>query len=180
MCITTFVFYDLNATVIDKFIELQQPSSLALQKVYLGEEGLVHAVDKDNLLIASSTIDQSVAKFVAEAIIAKVYVLLMRPFLENRGCRSRNSYFYGRASTTEDFDRSQPILSKMRFGNGINPKLLAIILILQRADVGPAILITQYGILPSNDYKGGFVTTLMAKDLRLAVNAANRLSYWAL
>ncbi|CAG8595252.1 11432_t:CDS:2 [Ambispora gerdemannii] len=138
--------------------------------------------------VNSSTIDQSVAKFDAEAIITKGARATNAPV---SGCK------YIMTSTTEDFDRAQPILSQMgkniihcgKSGSGqitktcnmllaismisvsktmslgINPKLLAIILILQRADVGPAILLTQYGILPSNDYKGGFVATLIAKDL---------------
>ncbi|CAG8611975.1 13191_t:CDS:2 [Ambispora gerdemannii] len=89
------------------------PNSPHVEKVYIGEEGLVHAYDR--------------SKSVAEAIIAN-------------GARATDAPVFG----------------------GMDPKLLASILILQWADVG------------------GFVTTLMAKDLRVAVNAANRLSYWAL
>ncbi|CAG8561616.1 12836_t:CDS:2 [Ambispora gerdemannii] len=238
-----FVLYDLNAPVIDKFIELQQTSSLAeiriaktpkevaqaasvvitmlpnsphVEEVYLGEEGLVHAVDKDNLLIDSSTIDQSVAKSVAEAIIAKGARAIDAPVSGGIvGAEAATLTFMVGAPTTEDFDRAQPILSQMgkniihcgKSGSGqtakicnnmllaismigvsetmnlgrklgMDPKLLANIL---NSSTGRCWSSDTYnpvpGILPnvpsSNDYKGGFATKLMAKDLRLAVNAAN-------
>ncbi|CAG8661094.1 6469_t:CDS:2, partial [Ambispora leptoticha] len=240
-----FVLYDINATVIDKFIELQQatssslakihiantpkevaqaasvvitmlPNSPHVEKVYLGEEGLVHAVDKDTFLIDSSTIDPSVAKSVAEALIAKGARAIDAPVSGGVvGAEAATLTFMVGASTNEDFDRAKPILSQMgknivhcgKIGSGqiakmcnnmllaismigvsetmnlgiklgMDPKLLANIL---NTSSGRCWSSDTYnpvpGILPnvpsSNEYKGGFATKLMAKDLRLAVNAAN-------
>ena len=55
------------------------PSSMHVEKVYLGKDGLVHGVDKETLLIDSSTIHQSVSKEVAHKLTGKGATMVDAP-----------------------------------------------------------------------------------------------------
>ncbi|KAG9288485.1 hypothetical protein G9A89_015691 [Geosiphon pyriformis] len=239
------ILYDVNKAAIEKFINLHKtlaiskakidiakspkevaeaasivitmlPDSPHVERVYLGEEGLVHAVDENSFLIDSSTIDQSVAKSIADIIISKGARAIDAPVSGGTGgAEAATLTFMVGAPSVDDFTRAKPILSYMGknivhcggIGTGqiakmCNNMLLAISMIgtSEAMNLGiqlgmdPSLLAgilnsssgrcwssDTYnpvpGVMPnvpsSKEYEGGFGNALMAKDLRLAVNAAS-------
>ncbi|CAJ0636078.1 4088_t:CDS:2 [Entrophospora sp. SA101] len=183
------------------------PSSVEVEKVYLNDgddESLVNSIDKNSFLIDSSTIDQSVSKYVAKQIINKGATAVDAP-VSGVGAEAATLTFMVGASTSKDFEKAKSYLSFMGTGQiakmcnnmllaismigtaeamnlgirlGMDAKLLASII---NTSSGRCWSSDTYNPCPgimenvpsSRDYQGGFGNKLMAKDLRLAVNAAN-------
>nr|CAG8433385.1 1451_t:CDS:2 [Entrophospora candida] len=193
------------------------PSSVEVEKVYLNDgddESLVNSIDKNSFLIDSSTIDQSVSKYVAKQIINKGATAVDAP-VSGVGAEAATLTFMVGASTSKDFEKAKSYLSFMGknvvhcgdIGTGqiakmCNNMLLAISMIgtAEAMNLGirlgmdakllASIINTSSGrcwssdtynpcpgimenVPSSRDYQGGFSNKLVAKDLRLAVNAAN-------
>ncbi|KAG0254013.1 hypothetical protein DFQ27_007090 [Actinomortierella ambigua] len=191
------------------------PASQHVQSVYFGQDGLLEGLTDKHVVVDASTIDQSVAKKVADVLHAKGVKALDAPVSGGTGgAQAGTLTFMVGSRTTEDFDLAKPYLEKMgknivycgTNGNGqvakicnnmllgismiatsetmnlgvrmgMDPKLLAGIL---NTSSGRCWSSEVYNPCPgvlensaaSRGYTGGFGTPLMAKDMRLAVNAA--------
>ncbi|KAG0276906.1 hypothetical protein BGZ95_006855 [Linnemannia exigua] len=181
-----------EATVIVTML----PASQHVEGVYFGKDGLFEALGENHLVMDASTIDQSMATRVAKALSEKGAKAIDAPVSGGTGgAQAGTLTFMVGSNTTGDFELAKPYLEKMgknivycgTNGNGqtmnlgvrmgMDPKLLAGIL---NTSSGRCWSSEVYNPCPgvqensaaTRGYTGGFGMPLMAKDLRLAVNAA--------
>merc|ERR1711892_278908 len=176
------------------------PNNAIVSNVY---EGIFSSVKPGSFLIDSSTVDPALSKDLAVKAASAGCQFVDAPVSGGINAASAGTLtFMVGANTDEDFAKAEELLSKMAvkicnnmllavsmIGTseamnlgiklGLDPKLLAGIL---GSATGRCWSVDTYNPCPgvmenvpsSNDYKGGFGTALMTKDLGLAQDAATR------
>ncbi|XP_015607396.1 3-hydroxyisobutyrate dehydrogenase, mitochondrial [Cephus cinctus] len=193
------------------------PSNQHVLDCYTGENGILSSVNKNTLLIDSSTIDPSVSQTVAKQAEQSGALFLDSPVSGGVNAASAGTLTFMVGGVKSNFERAKPILEAMgsrivycgdvgmgqaaklcnnmllgismigtaetfNLGKklGLDPQVLADIINSSSGRCWSSELYNPVpGILPnvpsSNGYKGGFGTSLMAKDLGLAQAAATRM-----
>ncbi|KAK6182914.1 hypothetical protein SNE40_010491 [Patella caerulea] len=201
------------ASAVTKIVTML-PESSHVQEVYNGSKGIFSTVQKDSILIDSSTIDPSVSQHMASEAQKKGSVYLDAPVSGgvNAARDALLTFMVGGPET--HFNQANELLSlmgknvvhcgavgtgqaakicnnmllgismigtaeTMNLGMklGLDPKMLAKILNMSSgrcwsSEVYNPVPGVLEGVPSSNDYKGGFGTALMTKDLGLAQSAA--------
>jgi 3-hydroxyisobutyrate dehydrogenase len=190
------------------------PAGKHVEAVYLSDDGLINYIDKDALVIDSSTIDSATSIKVGAALLEKGINFIDAPVSGGVGGAIAGSLSFMVGGSETDFEHGKSVLASMgknifhagKHGAGqiakvCNNMLLSVLMIgtseaLQLGitnGLDPAILsnimsnssgsnwtLDVYNPCPdvmenvpsSNDYQGGFMVDLMAKDLGLAMDTA--------
>ncbi|KAI9305697.1 3-hydroxyisobutyrate dehydrogenase [Cunninghamella echinulata] len=230
----TVIVYDVNAASVQSIVEkyphvkaaksaeevaekastvvTMLPASAHVEQVY---KTLEKVIEKDHLLIDSSTIDAQVAQHVASTILSKNALAFDAPVSGGTvGATNGTLTFMVGAPTEEAFEKTKPVLSLMgknviycgKNGSGqiaklcnnmllgismvgvaetmllgaklgMDPLLLASIINNSTGRCWSSEINNPYpGVVPTapsgRGYQGGFSNKLMAKDLGLAMQAA--------
>tara|TARA_B110000208_G_C11796766_1_gene439982 strand:- start:81 stop:971 length:891 start_codon:yes stop_codon:yes gene_type:complete len=197
-----------------EFIISMLPAGKHVEAVYLSDDGLINYIDKDALVIDSSTIDSATSIKVGAALLEKGINFIDAPVSGGVGGAIAGSLSFMVGGSETDFEHGKSVLASMgknifhagKHGAGqiakvCNNMLLSVLMIgtseaLQLGitnGLDPAILsnimskssgsnwtLDVYNPCPdvmenvpsSNDYQGGFMVDLMAKDLGLAMDTA--------
>jgi len=197
-----------------EFIISMLPAGKHVEAVYLSDDGLINYIDKDALVIDSSTIDSATSIKVGAALLEKGINFIDAPVSGGVGGAIAGSLSFMVGGSETDFEHGKSVLASMgknifhagKHGAGqiakvCNNMLLSVLMIgtseaLQLGitnGLAPAILsnimsnssgsnwtLDVYNPCPdvmenvpsSNDYQGGFMVDLMAKDLGLAMDTA--------
>ena len=197
-----------------EFIISMLPAGKHVEAVYLSDDGLINYIDKDALVIDSSTIDSATSIKVGAALLDKGINFIDAPVSGGVGGAIAGSLSFMVGGSETDFEHGKSVLASMgknifhagKHGAGqiakvCNNMLLSVLMIgtseaLQLGitnGLDPAILsnimskssgsnwtLDVYNPCPdvmenvpsSNDYQGGFMVDLMAKDLGLAMDTA--------
>ena len=197
-----------------EFIISMLPAGKHVEAVYLSDDGLINYIDKDALVIDSSTIDSATSIKVGAALLDKGINFIDAPVSGGVGGAIAGSLSFMVGGSETDFEHGKSVLASMgknifhagKHGAGqiakvCNNMLLSVLMIgtseaLQLGitnGLDPAILsnimskssgsnwtLDVYNPCPdvmenvpsSNDYQGGFMVNLMAKDLGLAMDTA--------
>tara|TARA_B110001469_G_scaffold127709_1_gene149943 strand:- start:928 stop:1818 length:891 start_codon:yes stop_codon:yes gene_type:complete len=197
-----------------EFIISMLPAGKHVEAVYLSDDGLINYINKDALVIDSSTIDSATSIKVGAALLEKGINFIDAPVSGGVGGAIAGSLSFMVGGSETDFEHGKSVLASMgknifhagKHGAGqiakvCNNMLLSVLMIgtseaLQLGitnGLDPAILsnimskssgsnwtLDVYNPCPdvmenvpsSNDYQGGFMVDLMAKDLGLAMDTA--------
>ena len=197
-----------------EFIISMLPAGKHVEAVYLSDDGLINYIDKDALVIDSSTIDSATSIKVGAALLEKGINFIDAPVSGGVGGAIAGSLSFMVGGSETDFEHGKSVLASMGKNNFhagahgagqiakvCNNMLLSVLMIgtseaLQLGitnGLDPAILsnimskssgsnwtLDVYNPCPdvmenvpsSNDYQGGFMVDLMAKDLGLAMDTA--------
>ena len=190
------------------------PSSPHVEKVYLGQDGILEGASQNSILIDSSTIDPLVSKKVSETLKKRG---VKAPVSGGTLGAQAGTLTFMVGGTKEDFSLTRPVLGLMgknivhcgAHGHGqiakiCNNMLLGICMLATsetmnlglKLGMDPKVLseiigtssgrnwsLDTYNPVPgvmtnvpsSRDYQGGFNIKLMAKDMGLAVGAAEKV-----
>ncbi|WP_018690651.1 3-hydroxyisobutyrate dehydrogenase [Algicola sagamiensis] len=196
------------------FIISMLPAGKHVKAVYLGEEGLVHHIDKKSLVIDCSTIASTDAQAVATVLQENGIRFIDAPVSGGVAGAAAGTLTFITGGKSADVDQAQVVLKSMghhvfhagdvgagqiakicnnmllsvlmigtsealQLGadHGLDPKVLSEIM---RNSSGGNWTLEKYnpcpGVMPqapsSNEYQGGFMVDLMAKDLGLAMETA--------
>lgn len=196
------------------FVITMLPASRHVEGVYLGENGLLAALDSNTLVIDSSTIDAGTVRKVAAAAKERGIAMVDAPVSGGVAGATAGTLSFMCGGDDDAFARAKPVLEAMgknifhagghgagqvakicnnmllsvlmvgtsealRLGidNGLDPVRLSEIML---ASSGRNWTLEVYNPAPgvmekapaSNDYKPGFMTELMLKDLGLAMETA--------
>jgi len=197
-----------------EFVVSMLPADRHVKGVYLGGNGLINKLSKDQLVIDCSTISSDTAMFVGEELEKAGIAFIDAPVSGGVGGAKAGTLTFICGGTESNVDRARTVLNDMgknvfRAGdvgagqiakicnnmllsvlmvgtsealqlgkaNGLDPKVLSEIML---ASSGRNWTLEVYNPCPgvmenvpsSNDYQGGFLVDLMAKDLGLAQQTA--------
>ena len=197
-----------------EFVVSMLPADRHVKGVYLGDNGLINKLSKDQLVIDCSTISSDTAMFVGEELEKAGIAFIDAPVSGGVGGAKAGTLTFICGGTESNVDRARTVLNDMgknvfRAGdvgagqiakicnnmllsvlmvgtsealqlgkaNGLDPKILSEIML---ASSGRNWTLEVYNPCPgimenapsSNDYQGGFLVDLMAKDLGLAQQTA--------
>jgi len=197
-----------------EFVVSMLPADRHVKGVYLGDNGLINKLSKDQLVIDCSTISSDTAMFVGEELEKAGIAFIDAPVSGGVGGAKAGTLTFICGGTESNVDRARTVLNDMgknvfRAGdvgagqiakicnnmllsvlmvgtsealqlgkaNGLDPKVLSEIML---ASSGRNWTLEVYNPCPgvmenvpsSNDYQGGFLVDLMAKDLGLAQQTA--------
>ncbi|MFS6536026.1 3-hydroxyisobutyrate dehydrogenase [Idiomarina loihiensis] len=197
-----------------EFVVSMLPADRHVKGVYLGDDGLVNKLNKDQLVIDCSTISSETAMYVGEQLEKAGIAFIDAPVSGGVGGAKAGTLTFICGGTETNVDRARSVLNDMgknvfRAGdvgagqiakicnnmllsvlmvgtsealqlgkaNGLDPKVLSEIML---ASSGSNWTLQVYNPCPgvmdnvpsSNDYQGGFLVDLMAKDLGLAQQTA--------
>lgn len=197
-----------------EFVVSMLPADRHVKGVYLGDNGLINKLSKDQLVIDCSTISSDTAMFVGEELEKTGIAFIDAPVSGGVGGAKAGTLTFICGGTESNVDRARTVLNDMgknvfRAGdvgagqiakicnnmllsvlmvgtsealqlgkaNGLDPKVLSEIML---ASSGRNWTLEVYNPCPgvmenvpsSNDYQGGFLVDLMAKDLGLAQQTA--------
>ena len=197
-----------------EFVVSMLPADRHVKGVYLGDEGLINKLTKDQLVIDCSTISSDTAMYVGEHLEKAGIAFIDAPVSGGVGGAKAGTLTFICGGTETNVDRARTVLNDMgknvfRAGdvgagqiakicnnmllsvlmvgtsealqlgkaNGLDPKVLSEIMLassgsnwtLQVYNPCPGVM---DGVPSSNDYQGGFLVDLMAKDLGLAQQTA--------
>lgn len=196
------------------FVITMLPASRHVEGVYLGENGLLAALDSNTLVIDSSTIDAGTVRKVAAAAKERGIAMVDAPVSGGVAGATAGTLSFMCGGDDDAFARAKPVLETMgknifhAGGNGAgqvakicNNMLLSVLMVgtsealrlgidngldpvrlseIMLASSGRNWTLEVYNPAPgvmekapaSNDYKPGFMTELMLKDLGLAMETA--------
>ncbi|MBL4857497.1 MAG: 3-hydroxyisobutyrate dehydrogenase [Idiomarina sp.] len=197
-----------------EFVVSMLPADRHVKGVYLGDDGLINKLNKDQLVIDCSTISSETAMYVGEQLEKAGIAFIDAPVSGGVGGARAGTLTFICGGTETNVDRARSVLNDMgknvfRAGdvgagqiakicnnmllsvlmvgtsealqlgkaNGLDPKVLSEIML---ASSGSNWTLQVYNPCPgvmdnvpsSNDYQGGFLVDLMAKDLGLAQQTA--------
>ncbi|MGO1328780.1 MAG: 3-hydroxyisobutyrate dehydrogenase [Idiomarina loihiensis] len=197
-----------------EFVVSMLPADRHVKGVYLGDDGLINKLNKDQLVIDCSTISSETAMYVGEQLEKAGIAFIDAPVSGGVGGAKAGTLTFICGGTETNVDRARTVLNDMgknvfRAGdvgagqiakicnnmllsvlmvgtsealqlgkaNGLDPKVLSEIML---ASSGSNWTLQVYNPCPgvmdnvpsSNDYQGGFLVDLMAKDLGLAQQTA--------
>ncbi|AAV81707.1 UNVERIFIED_ORG: 3-hydroxyisobutyrate dehydrogenase [Idiomarina abyssalis] len=197
-----------------EFVVSMLPADRHVKGVYLGDDGLINKLNKDQLVIDCSTISSETAMYVGEQLEKAGIAFIDAPVSGGVGGAKAGTLTFICGGTETNVDRARSVLNDMgknvfRAGdvgagqiakicnnmllsvlmvgtsealqlgkaNGLDPKVLSEIML---ASSGSNWTLQVYNPCPgvmdnvpsSNDYQGGFLVDLMAKDLGLAQQTA--------
>ncbi|RXS44201.1 3-hydroxyisobutyrate dehydrogenase [Idiomarina sp. 29L] len=197
-----------------EFVVSMLPADRHVKGVYLGDNGLINKLSKDQLVIDCSTISSDTAMYVGEELEKAGIAFIDAPVSGGVGGAKAGTLTFICGGTETNVDRARTVLNDMgknvfRAGdvgagqiakicnnmllsvlmvgtsealqlgkaNGLDPKVLSEIML---ASSGRNWTLEVYNPCPgvmenvpsSNDYQGGFLVDLMAKDLGLAQQTA--------
>lgn len=197
-----------------EFVVSMLPADHHVKGVYLGDDGLINKLNKDQLVIDCSTISSETAMYVGEQLEKAGIAFIDAPVSGGVGGAKAGTLTFICGGTETNVDRARTVLNDMgknvfRAGdvgagqiakicnnmllsvlmvgtsealqlgkaNGLDPKVLSEIML---ASSGSNWTLQVYNPCPgvmdnvpsSNDYQGGFLVDLMAKDLGLAQQTA--------
>jgi len=197
-----------------EFVVSMLPADRHVKGVYLGDDGLINKLTKDQLVIDCSTISSDTAMYVGEQLEKAGIAFIDAPVSGGVGGAKAGTLTFICGGTETNVDRARTVLNDMgknvfRAGdvgagqiakicnnmllsvlmvgtsealqlgkaNGLDPKVLSEIML---ASSGSNWTLQVYNPCPgvmdnvpsSNDYQGGFLVDLMAKDLGLAQQTA--------
>lgn len=197
-----------------EFVVSMLPADRHVKGVYLGDDGLINKLNKDQLVIDCSTISSETAMYVGEQLEKADIAFIDAPVSGGVGGAKAGTLTFICGGTETNVDRARTVLNDMgknvfRAGdvgagqiakicnnmllsvlmvgtsealqlgkaNGLDPKVLSEIML---ASSGSNWTLQVYNPCPgvmdnvpsSNDYQGGFLVDLMAKDLGLAQQTA--------
>lgn len=197
-----------------EFVVSMLPADRHVKGVYLGDDGLINKLNKDQLVIDCSTISSETAMYVGEQLEKAGIAFIDAPVSGGVGGAKAGALTFICGGTETNVDRARTVLNDMgknvfRAGdvgagqiakicnnmllsvlmvgtsealqlgkaNGLDPKVLSEIML---ASSGSNWTLQVYNPCPgvmdnvpsSNDYQGGFLVDLMAKDLGLAQQTA--------
>lgn len=197
-----------------EFVVSMLPADRHVKGVYLGDDGLINKLNKDQLVIDCSTISSETAMYVGEQLDKAGIAFIDAPVSGGVGGAKAGTLTFICGGTETNVDRARSVLNDMgknvfRAGdvgagqiakicnnmllsvlmvgtsealqlgkaNGLDPKVLSEIML---ASSGSNWTLQVYNPCPgvmdnvpsSNDYQGGFLVDLMAKDLGLAQQTA--------
>ena len=197
-----------------EFVVSMLPADRHVKGVYLGDNGLIDKLSKEQLVIDCSTISSDTAMYVGEELEKAGIAFIDAPVSGGVGGAKAGTLTFICGGTETNVDRARIVLNDMgknvfRAGdvgagqiakicnnmllsvlmvgtsealqlgkaNGLDPKVLSEIML---ASSGRNWTLEVYNPCPgvmenvpsSNDYQGGFLVDLMAKDLGLAQQTA--------
>lgn len=197
-----------------EFVVSMLPADRHVKGVYLGDNGLINKLSKEQLVIDCSTISSDTAMYVGEELEKAGIAFIDAPVSGGVGGAKAGTLTFICGGTETNVDRARIVLNDMgknvfRAGdvgagqiakicnnmllsvlmvgtsealqlgkaNGLDPKVLSEIML---ASSGRNWTLEVYNPCPgvmenvpsSNDYQGGFLVDLMAKDLGLAQQTA--------
>lgn len=197
-----------------EFVVSMLPADRHVKGGYLGDDGLINKLNKDQLVIDCSTISSETAMYVGEQLEKAGIAFIDAPVSGGVGGAKAGTLTFICGGTETNVDRARTVLNDMgknvfRAGdvgagqiakicnnmllsvlmvgtsealqlgkaNGLDPKVLSEIML---ASSGSNWTLQVYNPCPgvmdnvpsSNDYQGGFLVDLMAKDLGLAQQTA--------
>ncbi|MTJ02082.1 3-hydroxyisobutyrate dehydrogenase [Idiomarina piscisalsi] len=197
-----------------EFVVSMLPADRHVKGVYLGDNGLINKLSKEQLVIDCSTISSDTAMYVGEELEKAGIAFIDAPVSGGVGGAKAGTLTFICGGTETNVDRARTVLNDMgknvfRAGdvgagqiakicnnmllsvlmvgtsealqlgkaNGLDPKVLSEIML---ASSGRNWTLEVYNPCPgvmenvpsSNDYQGGFLVDLMAKDLGLAQQTA--------
>jgi len=197
-----------------EFVVSMLPADRHVKGVYLGDDGLINKLNKDQLVIDCSTISSETAMYGGEQLEKAGIAFIDAPVSGGVGGAKAGTLTFICGGTETNVDRARSVLNDMgknvfRAGdvgagqiakicnnmllsvlmvgtsealqlgkaNGLDPKVLSEIML---ASSGSNWTLQVYNPCPgvmdnvpsSNDYQGGFLVDLMAKDLGLAQQTA--------
>ncbi|ATZ72274.1 3-hydroxyisobutyrate dehydrogenase [Idiomarina sp. X4] len=197
-----------------EFVVSMLPADRHVKGVYLGDNGLIDKLSKEQLVIDCSTISSDTAMYVGEELEKAGIAFIDAPVSGGVGGAKAGTLTFICGGTETNVDRARTVLNDMgknvfRAGdvgagqiakicnnmllsvlmvgtsealqlgkaNGLDPKVLSEIML---ASSGRNWTLEVYNPCPgvmenvpsSNDYQGGFLVDLMAKDLGLAQQTA--------
>lgn len=197
-----------------QFVISMLPAGKHVEGLYLGEDGLNQYIDKNAIVIDSSTIDAATSRKVASELAKHQINFIDAPVSGGVKGAQAGTLSFMVGGHDSDFATAKPVLEKMGknifhagdhgagqvakacnnmllsvlmigtsealqlgVANGLDPKVLSQIM---SQSSGSNWTLDVYNPCPnvmdtapaSNDYQGGFMVDLMAKDLGLAMDAA--------